>query len=426
MKVVSKIAFYVGLKNKVDQLVNCNLNIGNPGVGGTQYLFLLTVKKLNEFYGDNVALLLTDCDLKLKDSFIPSYNIGSEYDGIKYCEHNGITTLVLNANVLDKIDQNLLQTEINLLVWAHNTLTWKRQVIASNVDSVKKVICVSEAQFKNMKDTPCWSKCTYINNVFPLEFYNHATLSNHSEKKAVYVGSIMPQKGVHNLLQIWKYVEHNNSDAHLYIFGGANVWNVDSKLSKDGIADIYYNKIIQRKMKKLNHPENIHFMGAKGWYEIDKLITTCRVGIVNPSHYRRDETFCLSAIELEAHGIPVISRFRNDGLNSTILNGKTGFLKKTNYQIAKQIELLLNDENVSIEMGKNARNFVGDFIPEVELCKWMNIVTNDLNFKSKNYNIKFISKDGILLMHDFLLKLMYSITTGKLLDILKKKVNYNS
>ena len=33
-----EIAFYIGLKNVKKSIENADLNIGNPGVGGTQYL----------------------------------------------------------------------------------------------------------------------------------------------------------------------------------------------------------------------------------------------------------------------------------------------------------------------------------------------------------------------------------------------------
>ena len=78
-------------------------------------------------------------------------------------------------------------------------------------------------------------------------------------------------------------------------------------------------------------------MGAKGWEYIDKFVSTFRLGIVNPSHYMRDETFCLSAVEMAAHGLPVISRQRHDGLQTTIIHGKTGYLEKNNKDIAERI-----------------------------------------------------------------------------------------
>ena len=416
-----KIAFYIELKNSTKTLKEANLNIGNPGVGGTQYLFLLTVKKLNEKYGNETALLLTDGSFGIEEDTIPYRVVESGQAAIKYCEKVGIKVIVFNANILERIKENELKTSIRIVLWAHNTLTWKRQCIAAEVDSINKVICVSKKQYENMKDTPCWNKCTFINNIIPDEFYNKATQSNYSKKEAVYIGSVMPQKGVHNLLEIWKYVEEKAPNAQLYIYGGANVWNPSAKLGGKGAADIYYDRVIQRRLNRLEHPENIHFMGAKGWKDLDRLISSSRVGIVNPSFYMRDETFCMSAVELEAHGIPVISRQREDGINTTIKHGETGFLEKESKNIASRIVSLLQSQGLSEKMGKKARDFSIQFRPENEIYKWMEIIEEQEQVIECS-RAKKKSKDAKLLEHDFLLKIAFLLESGKAIDLVIRKM----
>lgn len=193
-----EIAFYIGLKNVKKSIEDADLNIGNPGVGGTQYLFLLTVKKYNEKYNETKALLLTDGELDLKDDAVPYVVVKSESEAIRYCEKHNIKVLVLNANIADSIDEKNFNTKVKIALWAHNTLTWSRQLVAARNQSIQYVVCVSKKQYENMRDTPCWEKCTYINNIIPNEFYENATLSNHAKPMAAYIGSIMPQKGVHD------------------------------------------------------------------------------------------------------------------------------------------------------------------------------------------------------------------------------------
>lgn len=417
-----QIAFYIGLRNSKCTLANANLSIGNPGVGGTQYLFLLTVKEYNRVYGAGKAILLTDGEFGLQDEDIPMFVVENEKSAVEYCEKAKIDWLVLNANVLDRVPKSVFDTTVNIAAWAHNTLSWKRQKIAAKTRSIQRVICVSESQYRNMEDTPCWEKCTYINNIIPDEFYNNATLSMHDKPFAAYIGSIMPQKGVHDLLEIWKYVEVNEPEAQLYIYGGANVWNASARLGTSGAADIYYDRIIQRRMKRLKHPENIHFMGAKGWKELDKLLSSTRVGIVNPSHYMRDETFCMSAVEMETHKIPVVSRQRNDGLNTTIPNEKTGFLGKTNKEIASYISQLLRDQNKSLKMGNMARVVAENFTPGHEIYKWRKIAENTGKYIICDFRQNKKSSDAKLLEHDFALKVGYLIESGKGLDLLAKRL----
>ena len=226
----------------------------------------------------------------------------------------------------------------------------------------------------------------------------------------------------HNLLEIWKYVEKEEPLAQLYIFGGANVWNPNAVVGRNGAADIYYDRVIQRRFNKLAHPENIHFMGAKGWKDIDKMIFEARVGIVNPSHYMRDETFCMSAIEMEAHGIPVVSRQRRDGLNTTICHGITGYLEEKDKDIARRIIELLHNKEHSREMGKNARSYVCRFTPENELYKWKAIADRTANDAENHTVIAMRSKDARLLQHDFLLRVGFLIESGKIADLILKKL----
>lgn len=418
----SQIAFYIGLKNARKTLTHADLRIGNPGVGGTQYLFLLTVKEYNRVYGENQAILLTDGEFGLEDRDVPVAVVETEQGAIRYCEENQIGWLVLNANVLDRLPESDFDTEVRIAAWAHNTLSWKRQLIAARTKSIQRIICVSEKQYENMQDTPCREKCTFINNVIPAEFYNHATVSSHDKPAAVYVGSVMPQKGVHNLLEIWRFVEKSEPTAQLYVFGGANVWNPSAALGSNGAADIYYDRVIQHRLDKLIHPENIHFMGAKGWKDIDKMISGVRVGIVNPSHYMRDETFCMSAIEMEAHEIPIVSRQRGDGLNTTICHGQTGYLEEKDETISQRIIELLHNKNQSIEMGKAARSYARRFTPENELFKWKGIADSAGDCaKSKTVGIKK-SRDARLLQHDYILKIGFLIESGKATDLILRKL----
>lgn len=418
----TKIAFFVELYNSRSKIRMANLDLGNPGVGGTQYLFLLTVKYLNKKKEGVKAVLLTDGTINFFDEDIVSEpDIYTVKDAIKYCETHEIETLVVNANWLDRVGEEELITNINIIVWAHNTLNWKRQCVANETPSVKKVVCVSEKQLNNMKDTPCSQKCIFINNVISLEFYEKAQNSDYTEKKVAYVGSLMPQKGVHNLLEIWRHVEKVEPTAELYIFGGSNVWNTSNSIGAMGITDLYYERIIKRKLRRLSHPENIHFMGAKGWDEIGPFISSFRVAVVNPSHYMRDETFCMSAIELSAHGIPIVSRKRGDGLETTIINNKTGFLRGSNKKIADAITELLSNESLTKEFGKAARSHAYNFTIEKEIEKWEELARCSTD-TSRNHALRVISKDAVLLEFDFLLKLIFTISSGKWMDILAKKI----
>lgn len=416
-----ELAFFIGLKNNRSAIENADLDKGNPGVGGTQYLFMYTVKLLNRLYGNDYAVLLTDI---VSDKLAPELNISysiNEGSAVEYCEKHNIANLVINANAADRVNPKIFNTTVRIILWAHNTLTAKRQKIAAVTQSIKWVVCVSESQYNNMKDTPCFGKCTFINNIIPKYFYDHSTLTDYSEKKAAFVGSLMPQKGAHDLLDIWCFVEKQCPDAQLYIFGGANIWNENATLGKSGAADIFYDRLVQKRLKRLKHPENIHFMGAKGWEFIDSFISTFRLGIVNPSHYLRDETFCLSATEMAAHGLPVVSRQRYDGLQTTIDHGNTGYLEKSNKAIAERMIKILSDPNESKRLGSEGRKHAAVFSSQEIVKKWHELVISPCR-NARSGKPAFFSKDAFLLRHDFRQKLAFLVESGKCFYLIKKKV----
>ena len=417
---MATIAFFLNLGRFKEILSNAHLEYGNPGIGGTPYLFLLTVKYLNRLYGKDYSIMLSDSDFGLNDPDVKNHSVNNEMGALEYCHGNNIKTLVINANMADRVPPDFYKTNIRIVLWAHNTVTSRIARIAAMQDSVYTIVCVSRQQYMNMKDTECFNKCTYITNVLPPKFVEPVVLSNYSERKAVYVGSIMPQKGAHNLLKIWKYVEKKIPEAELYIFGGVNIWNPSQKKGCLGIGDYFYDKVLYKELYRLKNPNNVHFMGAKSWREIEQYVKTFRVGVVNPSHYLRDETFCMSAAELAAHGIPVVSRDRNDGLLSTVLHGKTGFLEKKDKEIANRIVEFLCNDNKCKDFGENSISYSKSFVIENEIHKWKDLVDDEYVISSCKTKRQLFSKDALCLWHDKLLKVAYTVISGKAFYLLKK------
>ncbi|HBI6973805.1 TPA: hypothetical protein K8M96_003137, partial [Clostridium perfringens] len=107
-----------------------------------------------------------------------------------------------------------------------------------------------------------------------------------------------------------------------------------------------------------------------------------------------------------------------DGLKTTIIDGKTGFLKKYNSEIADRIVYLLDDYNCK-KIGVKSRNHAKEFIIEKELKKWKDLCSCE-RIKS-NHSAK-ISKDSIYLCWDNFLKFIFVIRSGKVFFILKRKL----
>ena len=85
-------------------------------------------------------------------------------------------------------------------------------------------------------DHRAFKKGTYIYNLCN---YNLPAPKPFSARKnhVVYIGSIVPLKGLHLLTKAWSSVLKEVPDAQLYIIGSGNLYNQNEKLGKYGIAE---------------------------------------------------------------------------------------------------------------------------------------------------------------------------------------------
>lgn len=405
-----KVGFYFKYGENGKKIDLNEINKGNPGIGGTQYLFLLIVKYLNIYYGNGFATLFTDSNFKASNEDIPISYASSLDEGIEKCKKDKVDIMVINCNDVNKDNEKVFKnTNINIIVWAHNTVPFLAQKIINKYDSIKKIVCVSKSQMMNMVDSKCFRKCTYINNTVTKEFIEKSKRSDYSMNKVIYVGSLYPQKGVQNLLDIWNIVLRDVPDAKLIIIGSAKVWNKNIEVGELGVAPPAFERILIKKLKKLSNSDSVEFLGTKNWCEINEYIKDAKVGVVNPSTFYRDETFCMSAIEMNAHGIPVISRYRNDGLSSTIINGENGYLEKGDKKIASGICKLLLDKDLCKEMGRKSIENVKRFYVDDIIHDWKKCFDDLCNNNTLVNGSKIFPKDTILLKIDKLHKGYYKL-----------------
>lgn len=414
---MSKVVFYCDLIGIAERKLD-DLEFGNPGIGGTQYLFLYITKLLSEYYVDkNVEVVFcTNAQVYIDNSNIHFELVRDFGTCVRYCKDNNVNILVIREHETIIGKDYLNGIKFNVVVWAHNTINYNLQNLVARNRSIRKIVCVSQRQYDNMKDSLCFNKCVYINNWLPQQFITDSKklMKNRTELTGtvMYIGALVPQKGAHNLLDIWSIVSKINPKLKLLIIGGERLRNRDSKLGPMGLAKIKYEKKLIRKLHKINNG-SVKFLGILSWRKILPYMSETDIGIVNPSYFFRDETFCMSAIELECFGKPVISRYRGDGLLTTVKHNKTGFLERSNRQIAERVTSFY-DNSVSWEsFSNNAHNFASQFNSQKALQDWVSLINNILNSKPEFLNqnkIKFkISKDAWFLLHDLILLLINKI-----------------
>ncbi|RIN15159.1 glycosyltransferase family 1 protein [Mammaliicoccus vitulinus] len=152
-----------------------------------------------------------------------------------------------------------------------------------------------------------------------------------------YVGRIVKDKGIEDLLKAFKLLENRFNKVKLMLIGSIEEGNSVSKSDLNYIMEnenIIYIDHVEDPVKYYNNMDVFIF-------------PTYREGFGNVS------------IEAQSVGVPVIT-YDVTGAKDTVLNNQTGFIVEAgNYkEIANKIEKLINDETLKKKFGENGERWV--------------------------------------------------------------------
>jgi glycosyltransferase involved in cell wall biosynthesis len=164
-----------------------------------------------------------------------------------------------------------------------------------------------------------------------------------------YLGSLVPQKGFHLLAVVWSKVNSKHPNSNLYVIGSSALYGKQGSEGSFTVAEKVYEERIFRVLSPRDN--SVVFMGNLNKEEREKVFKKCLVGVVNPSG--ATETFCLSAVELQRYGIPVVSA-NKFGLKDTVINKETGLLTRNRFQLRRAVLKILRDEKLRVKMSANA------------------------------------------------------------------------
>lgn len=182
----------------------------------------------------------------------------------------------------------------------------------------------------------------------PLSFFpdESATLTN---KKVIAVGKQSFQKGYDRLLQSWKIVQTHCPDWQLSIYGKLDAsQGLEQQAQALGIAD------------------------SVTFYEPEKDIQAKYLEsslYVFPSRF---EGFGMVLIEAMACGVPCVSYDCPCGPRDIITEGSDGYLIENGNidQFATKMLTLLQNDDLRNQMGKNAKQNVKRYLPEIIVKQW--------------------------------------------------------
>ena len=199
-------------------------------------------------------------------------------------------------------------------------------------------------------------KITVIHNAVDLDHF--APERNEvKERSILYFGSLIRKKGVIELASIFNKVVEEQPDVTLTLMG---------KDVKDNLEDRSTLEIIEEILSAPAHKRFKHIPEVP--YEKVSSIVKSHAVVVFPSFA---EAFPMSWLEAMAMEKPLITSDIG-WAGEIMIDGKTGFMvdPKDHFKFANKIVRLLNDAQLRLHMGKNARQRICDqFSPEVIVKK---------------------------------------------------------
>lgn len=332
-----KIAFY--LPNKDYSQIDCSHpDLGNPGIGGTEYMIISIPYYMEKLYhGTHEYVLFANCVDKLPQS-IKALKVNGLNEVPKMVEKERIDLLVLKYS-LDTM-QSLLKgnVKLNVAFWTHNFIKRQELTKLAHEHRVKAIICVGNEQLQIYRDHKAYYKSVVLLNGYPIEAFKtndlpHVKPFAERGPEVTYMGNLVSYKGFPLLARAWKSILKRIPDAQLNVIGGGALYNRNSRLGKWGLAEeedeaAFMPYLLDENGKLL---PSVKFWGIMG-KEKNEVLNRTKVGVPNPGGV--SETFCITALEMQLWG-SVIATIRFGGFLDTVYS--TGILYKNVNELADAV-----------------------------------------------------------------------------------------
>lgn len=389
---MKRIAFY--LENKSLKSVDCSKILrGNPGIGGTQYMIMVVSYLLSIRDNDLSVKVFAQSDGVFPDDY--NYAVVKDFiEAVNAAYIEGYECLIFrhDANLITSGILEQISYDIKLIVWDHVFVChWELDYYAKN-RHIYRIVNVGREMMDLYRDHEAFNKSLYIYNCLYLDGIREKVYEYPFGKRrniVVYMGSLVRYKGFHILAEAWPKILKSVPDAELYVIGTGRLYDKNLKLGDFGIAEEDYEKSFMKYLT-VNGTimPSVHFMGDMG-IEKNDILLHAKVGVPNPSGIT--ETFCISAVEMQACGA-MVATIKFPGFMDTV---KNGILYKDCSELAETVVKILRLKNSEYDNAMNffEENFSFDSVAE----KWENLlycgnVNNDHQISNKFYRLKWLKE----------------------------------
>jgi hypothetical protein len=250
------------------------------------------------------------------------------------------------------------------LIWTHVHLS-TRYIEALSRGQISGILFVSDLARLPHLHRRAYRKLGRVHNPLNPAFKRAeavASESRHGAKRVVFTGHVGEVKGAHRLFQMWPKVRQRVPAAKLLVCGSNQLYGCRRVLGKYGVAEpefeTKYLAPLERQSGSLE-ASGLELTGLMTPAQLRDLYPGMSLGVVNCNWNGSTETFCCSAVEMLATGLPVFS-FARGALPETI--GRSGgavLATRADLDVAtKQIAHLLTTPDRLLALSKMGRAYV--------------------------------------------------------------------
>ena len=334
--------------------------LGNPGIGGTEYVTLKLAHELSYVEDFEVECLVgpdNNFSFETELSFIEHVEDVNAYDiAVVPCAY--IHRKIVDYKSLAKLGRRLICVSHH----PHDDVL--------KLKLFHTLVSLSTYQYFSNNLIPVFNQWhVKIPNIFD-DIISDSSQKNNEMTEVVYLGALIPAKGFIELAKEWNNIKSLAGYQSLSVVGSGDLY-IHADLDVDIPCSNKMAKKIRRCFDNAVLPKNIKFHGKVSLDEKLEIIDNSSVAVLNP--LGRTEAYPMSPIECFARGVPVVasgdygfsevmSRFPELALrHPRDLPRKLEYLSdEYNYRIMSERALQL-----AIELKSNKNNIVK---------KWQNLI----------------------------------------------------
>lgn len=339
--------------------VDCSSPLdGNPGIGGREYMNLLIATSLKQF-NENIDVKFYCENNELSPSILAGVKVLDLYDAFREASSDGvdyfITDVTLNLNNINQLIQYAEKYNLKIIIRMGllPSPSILRRLNSSPI--IVRVIAVEHETSEILRDHQIIRKMSVVRNGISMVPYLNIEQSQKNGQEIVYLGSLVPQKGFERLAKCWPKVLLKFPNARLHVIGSGLLYDRSKLMGKWGVAsEDFERKVIRKYLSSEDgsvHP-SILFHGSMGREKVE-IFKKCIVGVANPTG--QTETFCISAVEMQAAGLPVIAG-ANIAFHDNIV-GESGVLVTSDSEFLNALINVLSDKTRLLRMSKAAKAY---------------------------------------------------------------------